>query len=169
MKWTLLFLVLACGVACRAEDWTTTDGKTYKDVKVLKVEPDAVTIMHSDGGALVPLATLPPTLQTRFKYDPAKAHAASTARAKADQKDIEALQAEKDRQNAQNITATQIAAKDNADPKKNGIANGSMSTTNSASGGPPWKPGAVVDPATHVDHSQRDTDDKDSRTHYSGI
>src|ERR1700743_3377068 len=41
----------------RAEDWTTTDGKTYRNVKVLKVEPDVVTIMHKDGGGAVNLAT----------------------------------------------------------------------------------------------------------------
>lgn len=57
----------------RAEDWTTTDGKTYKNVKVVKVEDDAVTILDEDGGARVPLSTLSPDLQKKFNYDPAKA------------------------------------------------------------------------------------------------
>ncbi|HEX4141699.1 MAG TPA: hypothetical protein VHY09_15225 [Candidatus Methylacidiphilales bacterium] len=79
----------------RAEDWTTTDGKIYKDVKVVKLEPDAVTILYRDGGALVPLATLPPALQEKFRYDPDKARAAANARAKADRDNPAALEAER--------------------------------------------------------------------------
>jgi nucleoredoxin len=51
-------------------DWTTTDGQSYKNVKVLKVEPDNVTILHDSGGAHVMLATLTPDLQKMFNYDP---------------------------------------------------------------------------------------------------
>ena len=64
----------------RAEDWTTTDGKVYHDVTVLKTDPDAVTILDHDGGALVPLSTLSPDLQKRFNYDPAKAAIAAAER-----------------------------------------------------------------------------------------
>ena len=64
-------------MTARAEDWMTTDGKKYKDVTVVKVDPDAVTILDSDGGARVPLSVLPPELQKKFKYDPAKAAAAA--------------------------------------------------------------------------------------------
>src|SRR5476649_600569 len=56
-----------------AEDWTTTDGTKYQNVKVVRVEDDAVTILYKDGGALVFLNKLPPNLQDRFDYDPAKA------------------------------------------------------------------------------------------------
>lgn len=79
----------------RAEDWTTTDGKVYKDVKVVKLEADAVTILYNEGGALVPLATLPPALQEKFHYDPDKANAAAAARARADADNPTALEAEK--------------------------------------------------------------------------
>jgi beta-glucanase (GH16 family) len=63
-----------------ADDWSTTDGKTYHDVKVVKIDDDAVTILDSDGGALVPLASLPADLQQQFHYDPAKAKAAAARR-----------------------------------------------------------------------------------------
>jgi hypothetical protein len=66
----------------QADDWKTRDGKVYQDVKVISVAPDAVTILHQDGGALVPLANLPADLQKRFAYDPAKAQAAAARRAK---------------------------------------------------------------------------------------
>ena len=92
-----ILLVLAFVVSItfvRAEDWTTTDGTKYQQVKVIRVEDDAVTILHKDGGALVFLYKLPPDLQQRFDYDPVKAKAAMDARTKADAENAKALQAE---------------------------------------------------------------------------
>jgi hypothetical protein len=77
-----------------AEDWTTTDGKVYQGVTVVKSEPDAVTILYRDGGTLVPLAKLPSDLQKRFNYDPVRAKLAADVRIQADAKSAEALQAE---------------------------------------------------------------------------
>jgi len=77
-----------------AEDWTTSDGIKYQDVKVVRVEDDAVTILYKDGGALVFLNKLPPALQDRFDYDPQKAKIAAEVRSKADQENAKALQAE---------------------------------------------------------------------------
>jgi hypothetical protein len=91
----MLALVAGTGLIAHAEDWTTTDGKVYKGVKVMKLEPDAVTILYSEGGALVPLATLSPDLQEKFQYDPAKAKAAAAARAKSDRDNPAALEAER--------------------------------------------------------------------------
>jgi hypothetical protein len=79
-----------------AEDWKTTDGKVYQNVTVIDAQPDAVTILHQDGGALVPLANLPADIQKRFNYDPAKARAATEARARDDAANARALQAEMD-------------------------------------------------------------------------
>jgi hypothetical protein len=78
----------------RAEDWTTTDGTKYQNVRVIRVEDDAVTIIYKDGGALVFLYKLPPDLQEKFNYDPVKAKAAMEARAKADADSAKELQAE---------------------------------------------------------------------------
>jgi hypothetical protein len=65
-------LLIGCAFVCdvRAEDWITTDGKTYKDVKVVTTEADAVTIIDNDGGARIPLVMLSPDLQKRFNYNP---------------------------------------------------------------------------------------------------
>ena len=87
-------LSATCGVSLWAEDWTTTDGKVYQNVTVVKSEFDAITILYRDGGALVPLAKLPPDLQKRFNYDPVQAKAAADARAQADAKSAIALRAE---------------------------------------------------------------------------
>ena len=54
--------------------WATSDGKTYQNVVVTKIEPDTVSITHSMGVAHVPISTLPPDIQKQLNYDP---HAAS--------------------------------------------------------------------------------------------
>ncbi len=93
------FLILAlclCALPALAETWTTTDGKVYVDVKVVRVEDDAVTVLCKDGGAMIPLFKLPPPLQKRFSYDPVKAKAAAEIRAKADAENAAELQAEMD-------------------------------------------------------------------------
>src|SRR5277367_380346 len=89
--WVILMMVQA-----HAVDWVTTDGKLYQNVSVIKVEDDAVTILHKNGGALVPLDKLPPDLQKRFHYDPVKAKIAAAARAKQDAANAVALEAEKE-------------------------------------------------------------------------
>jgi len=50
--------------------WTTTDGHVYHKVKVLKMDPQTITILHQDGGAAVSMDTLPPDLQKLFNYNP---------------------------------------------------------------------------------------------------
>ena len=90
-------LAAAGGLSLRAEDWTTSDGKVYQQVTVIKAEPDAVTIVYRDGGALLSLAKLSPDLQKRFNYDPLKAQTAADARAEADAKNAQALQLETER------------------------------------------------------------------------
>jgi hypothetical protein len=77
-----------------AEDWVTTDGTHYENVRVIRVEDDAVTIIYKDGGALVFLYKLPPALQQKFDYDPVKAKIAAEKRAKEDAENAAALQRE---------------------------------------------------------------------------
>ena len=86
-------LVLAIASA-RAEDWKTTEGKSYQGVTVLSHDDGFVTIMYAEGGARVPLSTLPPDLQKRFGYDPAKAAAAIAAAAAEDKQEREAWRAD---------------------------------------------------------------------------
>lgn len=91
----LLFLVISLlALPAYAENWTTNDGRIYQDVKVIRVEDDAITILFKDGGALVPIFKLPAALQKRFSYDPAKAKLAADVRAKADAENAKALQVE---------------------------------------------------------------------------
>jgi hypothetical protein len=89
-----IFVLAISSNVLLAEDWKTIDGTVYKDVRVVRVEDDAITIIYKDGGALVPLFKLPHDLQDRFDYDPAKAKAAAEARSKSDVENAKALQAE---------------------------------------------------------------------------
>lgn len=111
----LLTLLLALGtLTAFAEDWTTTDGKKYENVTVIKIEDDAVTISYKDGGALVPLTKLPPELQRRFQYDPTKAKIASEKRAQEEQVslqvEIQERQAMSDKKLAQEAAAEKAKA-----------------------------------------------------------
>lgn len=81
----------------RAEDWTTTDGKTYEEVQVLSHNAAYVTILDKDGGGRIPLSTLSPNLQKRFGYDPVRAPAIVAATQAADQRDKQAVAEEKER------------------------------------------------------------------------
>jgi hypothetical protein len=91
----LLAAFLGSVVSLPAEDWTTINGKVYPQVRVIKVDADAVTILYRDGGAMIPLLLLPEELQKKFHYDPAIAKAAADARDKADFDNARALREEK--------------------------------------------------------------------------
>jgi hypothetical protein len=71
-----------------AADWTTTDGTTYRNVKVVSFNDGYVTILDNLGGARVLLRLLNPKLQKQFHYDAARAavcEAATNAQDKAGQ------------------------------------------------------------------------------------
>ena len=134
---------LSCSIRMlQAEDWKTTDGKVYQDVQVVHAEPDAVTILHKDGGALVPLDHLPPDLKARFHYDPAQARAAAEARSRADAENAQALQAEMDR-------AEQMRQADSD-------AQGATPATTSA---PPEEHDPLSDASASSDSSHHSTDE----------
>lgn len=54
----LLTLSLSAAVALHAEDLVTTDGKTYKNIRLSGETPDKVKVMHDGGITLVPKSTL---------------------------------------------------------------------------------------------------------------
>ena len=90
----IALLVSALPALALAEDWVTTDGTKYENVRVILVEDDAITIIYKNGGALVPLFKLPPAIQQKYGYDPVKAKIAAEARSKADAENAAALQRE---------------------------------------------------------------------------
>lgn len=81
MKTILLaFLVsLAAAVAeepLKLPDFSTLDGKLYKDVTVKSSDALGIKIMHSTGFARLKFDVLPDDLKKRFGYDPVEAKSA---------------------------------------------------------------------------------------------
>lgn len=120
----VFLLIVAVALGCTdgfAEDWTTSDGINYRDVKVIRVEDDAITIIYKDGGALVPVAKLPVALQQRYHYDPIKAKTAADARAKANSESEKQLQLEiqmtEKLKREQQVKDTDAKGQTNAPPK----------------------------------------------------
>jgi hypothetical protein len=86
---TLCIVSVGLASISRAEDekipeLKTASGKTYQDVRITKVTPSEISIIHESGVARIPLKDLPDDLKTKFGYDPAKAEAHAVAKAQAD-------------------------------------------------------------------------------------
>ncbi len=115
MKPTLaLLLTLALLVTAIAQDaeritFTTLAGREYKDVKVTKVEADAITVMHSGGIARLDFAALPADVQKQFGYDPDAASAARAALNAANMERQRALAAQQQAREAQAASMAQEA------------------------------------------------------------
>jgi hypothetical protein len=152
----------------RADDWKTTDGKVYKNVSVVKAEPDAVTILHQDGGARVPLAILSPDLQKRFHYDPVTAKTAAAAHAQAEADNARVLQTEIDqtgRQRQAALVAEDPRVQNGTLPITTATETTSAAVDSLAATGP-------TDPTHHsmsqlVDVNQQLRDDHPDDTHHS--
>ncbi len=70
MRWLgFLAIVLATALPVRAEDWTTADGKTYRNVVVIAQEDDGVRITYTGGVGKIPYYELSPDLLKRFGQD----------------------------------------------------------------------------------------------------
>jgi hypothetical protein len=65
LKLVLSFLLIA-SLTAKSEDWTSTTGTTYKNVIVIKVDSDSVTIKDDDGTAVVSLSNLPLAIKQRL-------------------------------------------------------------------------------------------------------
>jgi hypothetical protein len=59
---------------------TTRNGTVYHHVTVIKVEPDSLTLRHSDGVAKIDFEDLPITLREKYHYDTARAAAFKKAK-----------------------------------------------------------------------------------------
>jgi len=81
MKATLLCfsLLIAVLATSHALDIVTPE-TTFKDVKVTKVEAEAVRITHSEGTALVDFDLLPPAMQEEYGWTPEKSAARKAAK-----------------------------------------------------------------------------------------
>lgn len=72
------------GSASPSETLTTRRGKIYREVQIVKVEPDGLTFRHQHGAAKVPFTELEPHIRSRFAKEVKAAEA--TARQQAQQR-----------------------------------------------------------------------------------
>ncbi len=90
MRWSAaLFILLLSLTSLHAVDWTTSDGKVYKDVIVFQVADDGVTINYTGGTAKIPYYNLPLEIQKLYGHDPETL----AAKAKAQAEDADTTQA----------------------------------------------------------------------------
>jgi hypothetical protein len=73
----LTFLVLCFTSAAFADDFTTVNGKEYKDATVTGIDPDGIVVKTKSGITKIYYTELPKEAQERFHYDPTKAAAYS--------------------------------------------------------------------------------------------
>jgi chromosome segregation ATPase len=82
MKPGMIIRVLTVFILCFtssgfADDFTTVNGKEYKDATVTRVDPDGIVVRTKSGMTKVYFAELPKEVQERFHYDLQKAAAYS--------------------------------------------------------------------------------------------
>ena len=65
----VLTVLLATVFPAMAEDWTTADGKTYKNVTILSQEADGVRVTYAGGAGKLPYYELPLNVQKRLGED----------------------------------------------------------------------------------------------------
>jgi hypothetical protein len=151
MKTAVFFILLVSISLARADDWTTSDGTTYKDVKVLSHDAGYVTIMDSDGGGKVPLRLLNADLQKQFGYDAAKSAACEAATTAQDKADREALAKEEEAANV--ARQKQLLAESQQPPP----------TTAPAPPAATPQPTEAASPAPAAETAQKPTMDADQR------
>ena len=108
-----------------APDLTTVSGKTYKQARVFRVEPDGINYAFAGGIVKIAFEDLPATVQNQYGYDPAKAKAFTdqdaVAQAQAAAEGAQALRAAQQRErqvqiaNAKDVSADKKKQQEEAD------------------------------------------------------
>jgi hypothetical protein len=70
MKKATLAIMALCASIALADDFKTTDGKEYKNVKVSRVEPDGIVVITKTGISKIYFAELPQEIQNKYGYTP---------------------------------------------------------------------------------------------------
>ena len=72
MRWLgALLIIVASTISVQAEDWTTADGKTYKNVVVIGQEGDGVRVTYEGGVGKLPYYELDDDTLRKLGQDPA--------------------------------------------------------------------------------------------------
>jgi hypothetical protein len=83
MIWKAYFLILIGSLAANADDLVMPNGTVYKNAIVVKHDAVDATILCDDGGASVPIASMPPEWQKKLGYSDVAAKAQQESEASA--------------------------------------------------------------------------------------
>lgn len=101
----LTLFILCFTSAAVAEDFTTVNGKEYKEATVTRVDPDGIVVKTKSGITKVYFTELPRQVQEQFHYDSAKAASYSSEQTanytayQKQQEETQRVQAEADAKN----------------------------------------------------------------------
>jgi hypothetical protein len=71
MRWLgALLIILTTTLSVRAEDWTTADGKTYRNITIIGQEDDGVRVTYTGGVGKIPYYELSDDVLRRLGQDP---------------------------------------------------------------------------------------------------
>lgn len=110
-----IFFLLSLAAAAFSEDFTTVNGKEYKDATVTRIEPDGVVVKTNSGVTKIYFTELPKDVQEQFHYDAGKAasysaeQAASYTEYQKQQEETRREQQEADAKNNAVVSAQQAA------------------------------------------------------------
>ncbi len=79
----VLLVLLVLPQVVHAEDWTVK-GRTYQNIRVIKVNPDTVSVTYDGGTGRLNLSDLTPNLQLKFKEAATEARAFAVVEKNAD-------------------------------------------------------------------------------------
>lgn len=84
-----VLLLLSLQLLAAAEDLKLSDGRKFRDARVLEVRPDALIVGHRDGIVLAEFEKLPKKIRARYGYNPREATAFRKREAETRRKDAE--------------------------------------------------------------------------------
>ena len=106
-----------------ADDVTTLSGQTFRDVRLVRAEPDGVTWEHATGMVKVDFTDLPEPVRRAFHYDAGKAAAFVAAQTQAQAKSAaQAQQAKTDAETGEFVLRRKAAEAQAVDSVGEGIA-----------------------------------------------
>jgi hypothetical protein len=106
---TCVILIVCLASIALGDDLKTISGQEYKRVKVTRVEPDGIVIIHKTGVTKLRFSELPPEVQQQFGYGPAKIEAKSPAAKTVEEKVERAEQQKKPEQTKPTLFIKAIA------------------------------------------------------------
>jgi hypothetical protein len=146
----VFFIVLASVLPVAAEDWTTADGKTYRNVVVTGQEDDGVRITYTGGVGKIPYYELSLELQKRFGEDydslEVKRLAAEKALAEATRRAQQAAEQKKQQDEAAAQLQRSQPGQNGAQPQYQPQPGGPIQPGIASQPGNPNQPGVVNQP-----------------------